>query len=88
MSNNALRFELPAIRPPSESMSLLIRVTRNCPWNRCTFCYGTLYDRRKFEISAFELDEVYWGTGYTIEEAVKELAQKLALGNPAFKEFT
>lgn len=46
------------------------------------------YDRRKFEISAFELDEVYWGTGYTIEEAVKELAQKLALGNPAFKEFT
>ncbi len=26
------------IRPPSESGSLLIRITRNCPWNRCTFC--------------------------------------------------
>jgi len=49
-------FELPAIRPPSESNSLLIRVTRNCPWNRCTFCYGTLYDRQKFELRS--IDEI------------------------------
>lgn len=31
-------FELGPIRPPSEAESLLIRITRNCPWNRCTFC--------------------------------------------------
>jgi radical SAM superfamily enzyme YgiQ (UPF0313 family) len=33
-------FELGPIRPPSEGQdcSLLIRVTRNCPWNRCEFC--------------------------------------------------
>ena len=31
-------FEQGPIRPPSEANSLLIRVTRNCPWNRCTFC--------------------------------------------------
>jgi hypothetical protein len=31
-------FEQGPIRPPSEAASLLIRVTRNCPWNRCTFC--------------------------------------------------
>ncbi len=33
-----LGFEQGPIRPPSESGSLLLRVTRNCPWNRCTFC--------------------------------------------------
>ncbi|MDA8402966.1 MAG: radical SAM protein [Desulfobacteraceae bacterium] len=31
-------FEQGPIRPPSEADSLLIRITRNCPWNRCTFC--------------------------------------------------
>jgi hypothetical protein len=31
-------FEQGPIRPPSEARSLLVRVTRNCPWNRCTFC--------------------------------------------------
>ncbi|HNR30445.1 MAG TPA: radical SAM protein [Candidatus Hydrogenedentes bacterium] len=31
-------FEQGPIRPPSEAYSLLIRVTRNCPWNRCLFC--------------------------------------------------
>ncbi|MFZ5563051.1 MAG: radical SAM protein [Thermodesulfobacteriota bacterium] len=31
-------FEQGPIRPPSEAASLLIRITRNCPWNRCTFC--------------------------------------------------
>jgi len=31
-------FEQGPIRPPSEAQSLLIRITRNCPWNRCTFC--------------------------------------------------
>jgi len=26
------------IRPPSEWRSMLVRVTRGCPWNRCRFC--------------------------------------------------
>ncbi len=31
-------IELGPIRPPSESQSLLIRVTRGCHWNKCFFC--------------------------------------------------
>lgn len=31
-------FEQGPIRPPSEAGSLLVRITRNCPWNRCSFC--------------------------------------------------
>ena len=41
-------FEQGPIRPPSESGSLLIRVTRNCPWNRCTFC--SLYKDTTFSL--------------------------------------
>lgn len=39
-------FEQGPIRPPSEAASLLLRVTRNCPWNRCVFC--PVYKGRKF----------------------------------------
>ena len=37
-------------RPPSEggSHSLLIRVTRNCPWNHCEFC--AMYKTEKFTL--------------------------------------
>jgi radical SAM superfamily enzyme len=31
-------YEQGPIRPPSEAGSLLVRVSRNCPWNRCAFC--------------------------------------------------
>ena len=41
-------FEQGPIRPPSEAASLLLRVTRNCPWNRCTFC--PVYKGEKFSL--------------------------------------
>lgn len=41
-------FEQGPIRPPSEADSLLIRVSRNCPWNRCAFC--PVYKSRKFSL--------------------------------------
>ncbi|MCX8064555.1 MAG: radical SAM protein [Candidatus Hydrogenedentes bacterium] len=39
-------FEQGPIRPPSEAYSLLIRVTRNCPWNKCLFC--PVYKEERF----------------------------------------
>jgi len=42
----ALEYEIGPIRPPSEESSLLLRVTRNCPWNRCEFC--AVYKGKKF----------------------------------------
>lgn len=43
-------FETGVYRPPSEggAASLLVRFTRNCPWNRCTFC--GMYKDEKFEL--------------------------------------
>jgi len=41
-------IELGPIRPPSESESLLIRVTRGCHWNKCFFC--GLYKGMKYSI--------------------------------------
>ena len=38
--------ELGPIRPPSEATSLLFRVSRNCPWNKCAFC--AVYKRTDF----------------------------------------
>lgn len=42
-------FEQGAIRPPNEADSLLVRATRNCPWNRCHICppfKGLKFSRR------------------------------------------
>ncbi len=45
-------FEQGPIRPPSEAESLLIRITRNCPWNRCTFC--PIYKNDTFSLRPVE----------------------------------
>ena len=45
-------FEIGPIRPPSEGDSLMLRVTRNCSWNKCTFC--GLYKGEKFSIRPME----------------------------------
>lgn len=40
-------YDPPPYRPPSEASSLLLRVTRGCPWNQCTFC--SMYKSTRFE---------------------------------------
>jgi len=72
-------FELGPIRPPSEAYSLLIRATRNCPWNRCLFC--PVYKGSKFELRAVgeiirDIEAVK-----AISEGIKEMAWKMGYGD-------
>lgn len=70
-------FEMGPIRPPSEAQSLLIRVTRNCPWNKCEFCHTYKEEQFSFrsaeeikkdidQVKAIseEIRQVSWGMGY------------------------
>jgi len=43
-------FEQGPIRPPNEAFSLLVRVTRGCPYNHCTFC--PVYKGQRFSLRA------------------------------------
>ena len=62
MSDEPWAFEQGPIRPPSEARSLLLRVTRNCPWNRCAFCpvyKGAKFSIRPVEHVRHDIDAVY-----------------------------
>jgi hypothetical protein len=54
METKQLSFEQGPIRPPNESRSLLLRVTRNCPWNQCLFC--PVYKKQRFSLRS--VDEI------------------------------
>lgn len=56
-----MSFEQGPIRPPSEAQSLLIRLSRNCPWNRCRFCpvyKGAQFSRRPVAEVIADIDAV------------------------------
>src|SRR4030043_1772050 len=71
-------FELGPIRPPSEAYSLLIRVTRNCPWNRCQFC--PVYKGQKFELRPAEDVIRDIEAAKAIYDEIKDLAWKMGNG--------
>jgi radical SAM superfamily enzyme YgiQ (UPF0313 family) len=79
---SGLAFEVGPIRPPSEggSHSLLLRATRNCPWSRCKFCYGLIYNREKFQLRTVEDIKKDIDTVREIAEIVKEASWKLGYG--------
>ena len=71
-------FEQGPIRPPSEARSLLIRPTRNCPWNKCAFCHtykGSRFEFRPVEEIKQDIDAVR-----ALADAVGELSWKLGQG--------
>ena len=72
-------YELGPIRPPSEAYSLLIRATRNCPWNRCQFC--PVYKGQRFELRPVEDVVKDIETARAIADEIKELAWKMGCGD-------
>ncbi|MEJ2716211.1 MAG: radical SAM protein [Deltaproteobacteria bacterium] len=74
----ALKFEQGPIRPPSEAGSLLIRVTRNCPWNRCAFCStykGKTFSRRSQEEIKADVD-----AAKEIMNRIKQISWRMGAG--------
>jgi hypothetical protein len=83
-------FEQGPIRPPSEAASLLLRITRNCPWNRCTFCSvykGAAFSLRPLEHILKDIETVHHflallqersgGTGGVGQRGLSDLARGL-----------
>jgi radical SAM superfamily enzyme YgiQ (UPF0313 family) len=55
-------FETGPIRPPSEANSLLLRLTRNCPWNKCAFCpvyKSAKFSKRSVDDVKNDIDSMY-----------------------------
>lgn len=76
-------YEQGVIRPPSEASSLLVRVTRNCPWNQCVFCpayKGTKFSRRTVEEVKKDLDNMAKEyAGYPVRTAFLQDGDTLVL---------
>jgi radical SAM superfamily enzyme YgiQ (UPF0313 family) len=66
------------IRPPSEAHSLLIRVTENCPWNRCEFC--SVYKGQKFRVRPVEEVKADIIAARGLADEVSELAERAGYG--------
>ncbi|MFU8796117.1 MAG: radical SAM protein [Dehalococcoidia bacterium] len=72
-------FELGPVRPPSEARSLLIRATRNCPWNRCQFC--PIYKGTRFELRTVPEVVADIESAKAIADGIKETAWRTGYGN-------
>ena len=72
------------IRPPSEAKSLLLRVTRNCSWNRCEFCH--IYKGQRFSPRTVEEVKKDIDTIKSVVENLKSASWDMGHGgeiNPA-----
>ena len=75
MDNSHHRFEQGPIRPPNEAGSLLLRLTRNCPWNQCLFC--PVYKNQKFSLRTVDEIKQDIRTAKQIADDIKALSWKL-----------
>jgi biotin synthase-like enzyme len=75
MDNSHHRFEQGPIRPPNEARSLLLRLTRNCPWNQCLFC--PVYKNKKFSLRTVDEIKQDIRTAKQIADDIKSISWKL-----------
>jgi radical SAM superfamily enzyme YgiQ (UPF0313 family) len=71
----AFSFEQGPIRPPNEARSLLLRFSRNCPWNQCLFC--PVYKKSKFSLRTVEEIKADILAAKGIVDDIKALSWKL-----------
>ncbi len=71
-------FEQGPIRPPNEARSLLLRITRNCPWNHCLFC--PVYKGSKFSLRTVDEIKADILTARNMADEMTALSQKLGFG--------
>lgn len=82
MTLATLPYEIGPIRPPSEAASLLIRATRNCPWNKCEFCptyKGTQFERRTLADVLEDVDKAAAFHGDVFQTAFIQDANSLVM---------
>ena len=95
-ANNGLRahtekiqqysYDIGMYRPPSEggSFSLLLRFTRNCPWNKCTFC--EMYKGNKFVYRSVEDIKTDIDAVKAISDEITAISWELGFGGRVDRE--
>jgi len=75
-----LSFSIGIYRPPSEggSASLLLRVTENCPWNKCAFC--EMYKGQPFVYRTVEAVKADIDAVAAIRDEILAVSWKLGQG--------
>ena len=81
-----LSFDIGTYRPPSEggSASLLLRVSENCPWNRCTFCEmykGQRFRYRPADAITADIDRVA-----AMRDEIRSVSAKLGMDGEITRE--
>lgn len=73
-------------RPPSEggSSSLLVRFTRNYPWNHCTFC--GMYKTERFQVRSLDEINVDIDAMASVCNDLREISHRLGHGGSITQE--
>lgn len=79
-------FAIGVYRPPSEggSFSLLLRITENCPWNKCTFC--EMYKENSFVYRSPEEIKKDIDAVKIISDEILTVSEKMGFGGRVLQD--